>query len=146
MHQSFVTTTPMGPENSADIDFAKPGYMPSTAGTFLWSKPCKKTSSNPRVQMWNYLGRLGMRIKAPLPMFVVPRHCGDDAEDKTWHVAYYRLATSLIIKLFFTVHFYNTCFFFFVFFSYFMVQFLASLSMYFSSLVLSEYQKSAPCL
>ena len=64
--------------------FAKPGYMPSTAGTFLWSKPCKKACSNPGMQMWNYLGCLGMRIKSPLSM--VPRHCGDDFEVKTWHL------------------------------------------------------------
>ena len=57
-------------------------------------------------------------------MSVVPRHCGDDAEDKTWHVAYYRLATSLIIKLFFTVHFYNTCFVVYVFFFFFFFFFL----------------------
>ena len=59
--------------------------MLSTAGTFLWSKPCKKACSNPGMQMWNYLGHLGMRIKSS-PMPVVPRHCGDDAEVKAWHL------------------------------------------------------------
>ena len=64
--------------------FAKPAHMPSTAGTFLRSKPCKKACSNPGMQMWYYLVCLGMRIKSP--MSVVPRHYGDDAEVKTWHL------------------------------------------------------------
>ena len=58
--------------------------MPSTAGTFLWSKLCKKACSNSGMQMWYYLGCLGMTIKSP--MSVVPRHCGDDVEVKTWHL------------------------------------------------------------
>ena len=44
MHQSFVTTTPMGPENSADIDISlqSPGICLALREHFYDQSPAKR--------------------------------------------------------------------------------------------------------
>ena len=44
MHQTFVTLTRKGPWELFTFLYAKPGYMPSTAGTFYCQSPAKSSA------------------------------------------------------------------------------------------------------
>ena len=61
MHQSFVTTAPMGPGHSGDIDFSlcKAWALPSTAATF--TSPTQIPAGKSEITM----ASLGMESKAP---------------------------------------------------------------------------------
>ena len=56
MHQTFVTTAPRGIVELLIFFTAKPGYMPSAAGTFIWSKLCQ-TAKSPAGQVIVTLSR-----------------------------------------------------------------------------------------
>ena len=45
--------------------YAKPGYISSTAGTFLWAKPCRKPCSKPADKCETMSAGLGMVLKTP---------------------------------------------------------------------------------
>ena len=83
MHQSFVTTAPMGPENSADIDISlqSPGICLALRKHFYDKSSAKRPA---QILACKCEITLGMTIKRP--MSIVPRHCGDDVEVKTWHL------------------------------------------------------------
>ena len=71
----------MGPENSADIDISlqSPGICLALREHFYDQSPAKRPA---QILACNCLG---MTIKRP--MSVVPRHCGEDVDVKTWHLA-----------------------------------------------------------
>ena len=66
MHQSYVA---LGPGISRDMSFvfSKPEFMPSTAGTFLWSKLYQKPRSNhSRYKCKTFTASLAMQTKTLL--------------------------------------------------------------------------------
>ena len=78
MHQSFVTTAPMGPGNSGDFDFSlyRTQVYATTAGTFFVQSPVKSSAKILASKREITLVVLGMES--------VLWNCRDIAEVKTW--------------------------------------------------------------